>query len=211
MKNKITVLSFLVLAFFCAIPLGAKDFKVLYTSSIDAVSIGDSILYVGAVFSDQAVLNWKDEKQVLKVSDTETQKQYIISACRVRGKKDFSLSDYFLLAKPLASRNGEYNTLQELSSLFRDQLIIDGVLRIQTAIPQDATHFFYLACKFPCGIVNKAIETQEGVLLISANAVFRVDGEPVEPLATEASLYYYNADSETSTMVSSGFIIVPVL
>lgn len=211
MKNSISVFGFLVLTLFCTIPLGAKDFKVLYVSSVDAVSVDDSVLSVGDVFSDQQVLIWKDEKQVIKVSDTETQKQYIISACRVEGKKSFSLSDYFLLAKPLASRNGEYNTLQELCSLFRDQLIIDGTLRIQTTIAQDATHFFYLACQFPYGIINKAIEPQEGVLVISADAVFRVDGEPVEPLATEASLFYYNADTETSTMVSSGFIIIPVL
>ena len=210
MNNRFTILHILALTLFSILPLGAKDFKVLYISSVDAVSIEGAVLSVGDVFSDKAVLKWKDEKQVMKASDTETQKQYIIPANSLEGKKSFSLSDFFLLAKPLASRNGEYNTLQELSSLFQGQLVIDGSLCIQTAVPQDETHYFYLACQFPCGTINKAIEPHDGVLVISVDSLFRVDGEPVEPFITESSLYYYDAGNETSTAISSGFAIVPV-
>ena len=188
----------------------AGEYKVLYVSSPDAVSIDGKILLVGDIFSDKDNLIWKDERQVIKASDTETHKQYIICAKSMEGKKSFSLSDYFLLTKPLASRSGEHNTLQGLSTFFQGEIIVDRHLVIPTYVRQDETHFFFLACEFPEETVNKAIPPVEGCLVLCAESIFKVDGKPVTPVATEAALYYYDAEKETSTCVSSGFLIVPV-
>ena len=210
MEKSVRLLLVATFALLISTMVNARDFKVLYVSAPDAVFVDGKALAVGDVFSDQARLVWKDDCQVLKASDTQTHKQFIICAKSVEGKKSFSLSDYFLLTKPLASRDGEHNTLQGLSTLFQGEVIIDGHLVIPTYIRQDETHFFFLTCDFPGETVNKAIAPVQGCLVLCAESIFKIDGEPVPPVATKASLYYYDSNEETSVCVSSDFLIVPV-
>ena len=125
-----------------------NNYKILYLTSNEAVSINGKRGEVGDIFSDSSILVWLDHRQVMKVSDVDTNEQYIICAQSVEGKKEYSLSDYFFLEKKLSSRNGEYKTLQDLSYYFRDIVLIDSKVSIPTSILQDDTHFFYLVCHF---------------------------------------------------------------
>ena len=187
-----------------------RNFKILYVSSPDAVSTGGKPLCTGDIFSDNDSLIWKDGKQVIKVSDMDTKKQYIICPKNVTARNSFSLSDYFFLTKPLASRSGRNDTLQELSTLFQGDVVIDNHLVIPTSVKQDSNHFFYLACQFPEGNVNKAIPPTDGYLVLCCGTIFKVDGIAIPPYATQASLYYYDAEKKTSICVSRDFTVVPV-
>lgn len=209
MKNRTILVSFL----FCllsAIPAAAMNFRILYVSSPKAVSIDGVTGQVGTVFADNAVLSWSDDKQVIKVEELESGKQFIICARSVEGKGSFSLADYFFLMKNLASRTGRYDSFSEMASFFTGMIEIDGSLSIPTGIPQDNDRFFYLACRFPDGDINKAITPGDGALLLSIEEIFKVDGNPIDPYITEAALYYYDRQAETSTCISPSFFIVPV-
>ena len=209
MKNRIILLSFF-LCVISAIQLNAMNFRILYVSSPKAVCINGLEGKVGTVFADNAVLSWSDDKQVIKVEEQESGKQFIICARSVEGKKSFSLTDYFFLMKNLASRTGRYDSFSEMASFFTGMIERDGQLSIPTNIPQGDDKFFYLACHFPEGIINKAISPREGELLLSIEEIFRIDGHPQNPYITEATLYYYDRKAETSTCISPSFFIVPV-
>ena len=209
MKARTILLSFL-LFIISAVSATAMSFRILYVSSPEAVRINGVKGQVGTVFADNAVLSWSDDKQVIKVEELESRKQFIICARSVDGKKSFSLADYFFLMKNLASRTGRYDSFSEMASFFKGMIEIDGQLSVPTSIPQDEDRFFYLACHFPEGDINKAVTPQEGSLLLSTDEIFKIDGIPLVPYITEAALYYYDRQAEKSTCISPSFFIVPV-
>ena len=209
MKVRTILLSFLF-SVIAALPMTAMSFRILYVSSPEAVKINGTAGKVGSVFADNAVLSWSDDKQVIKVEELESRKQFIICARSVEGKASFSLADYLFLTKKLASRTGRCDSFSEMAIFFTGMIEIDGKLSIPTNIPQDDNRFFYLACHFPEGTVNKAITPEKDSLSLSTGEIFRVDGVPLVPYITEAALYYYDRQAETSTCISPSFFIVPV-
>ena len=194
MKNRIILLSFF-LCVISAIQLNAMNFRILYVSSPKAVCINGLEGKVGTVFADNAVLSWSDDKQVIKVEEQESGKQFIICARSVEGKKSFSLTDYFFLMKNLASRTGRYDSFSEMASFFTGMIEIDGQLSIPTNIPQGDDKFFYLACHFPEGIINKANDialmtnvTSSIVLPPSKSPIIRLanNGAKIKQIKNEA-------------------------
>lgn len=212
-KNKpaIVILLIVFLGNLCPDAFG-KDFKVLYVSAKDAVTVDGYAVKVGDIISETSNLVWRDEGQVIKVTDLESFKQFIICAKSVEGKKSYCMADYFLLTKTLSSRDGDYNSLQELSSFFQGLIPVDGQLVVRTNVPQDKRHFFYLTCQFD-GYregVNKALAPHPGELILPVESIFQVDGQPVDVRVIEVSLHYYDTLKETSVCVSPSFLLVPV-
>lgn len=199
-----------VLLLLLGLPAQAKDYKILYLSPNGTVLINGEKAHVATVFSDDSIISWSDDRQVMKVADVLSRKQYVVCARSIEGKKEFTLSDYFFLSKTMASRGGICDSFADLSSYFQGIVPVDSVLVLSTRIPQDDSHFFYLKCRFRDEEVNKAIPPRHGYLVLSVSSIFMVDGEPVPIEATEASLYYYDSEEETSLCVSPSFLLAPV-
>lgn len=103
-KFSFLLLSLLLTAFNCF----AEDYQIKNLNT-PTISIDGKEMKVGDWFGEDAVINWKNDSQAMRVLSS-TNRVYTLSAKRYRASKSKKFVDFIAFTKPLASR-GFFTTL----------------------------------------------------------------------------------------------------
>jgi hypothetical protein len=78
-----------------------------------------------------------------------------------------------------------------------------------TSYPLDESHFFYVSYLYNGEAINKKLEGKDGIVTFD-KSFFAIDGQAIDPsMTSELTLFYYNADQEESSQITSlDFIVV---
>lgn len=105
------------------------------------ITINQQPLKVGDWFNEDAVINWDNDSQAMRVLG-EDNKVYTLSAKRYRESKSKKFSDFIALTKPMASR-GLTSLTEDLQDIFENQYEILDEIHIDLSeiegLPDDIT------------------------------------------------------------------------
>ena len=115
--------------------LQADNYKILQMNT-SSVKIGNELLKVGDVFSDDSTIFWSDDKQAIKAMNQQTMEIKLFVAKSFKDNEANSIKDYFIKNSRLSTRGGpSFSDLtEELSDTLYlyDNIEVDSPIRIDS-------------------------------------------------------------------------------
>lgn len=186
----------------------AADYKILMLNT-PTITIGGRQLSRGDTFSDRAVISWQSDRQAMKAMNTATLQQRLFVSADFERVKARTLGTYLSGRKHLSSRDGELSTPAALGTYLDDTFFFTDSITIQTAMPTDAQHFFYISYPYAGETINKLIPNRDGAFTVSAD-IFTIDGRPIPPFETDLAVYYLDQQAEKLTLITRRMRVVLV-
>lgn len=209
MKRRILFLILVCTSTF-AINIAAQDrYKILFLN-ISPVEIGGKKCQVSDTFNSDEVIEWTDERQVMKVLSLKSQKQSVIAAREFAQGRYKTLSSYFQQPKRLSTRDGAVMPVPQLMNYLADTFYLIDSIEVKTSLKTDDNHFFYAAYQYNGEIINKKLPTAGNGFVIDYS-IYTIDGQSICPFETMLSLYYMDAEKGERLLLSDKFLLVPAL
>lgn len=204
MKNYL-ILIIAVLAGFSA--QAQEKYKILYINT-PAVTIDGKECKVGDSFDERNSIDWKDERQAMKVAAMSTGRQIVLSARNFNaGGK--SLHDYLTGSARLSTRPGATLSVVDLRNFLTDTHYLLDCIEFPAVHPVDADRFYFLSYPLGDETVNKVLACKDGTVIVDRD-IWTVDGRAVEQRPMVVSVSYYDTVRGEITLVTDSMTVIPL-
>ncbi len=151
---------------FCA----RADYRILFLNTPD-IEIGGKALKVNDTFKDGAPIKWTSGRQAMKVVDTKTREKMVLLA------DDFSKANASSLEAYLARTKAESGAsatapMSSLASYLNKHFYLLGSLEIETGVPTDERHYFFISYSHSGHEITKAVPNDNGTFTITPGIFF---------------------------------------
>lgn len=184
------------------------QYKILYITTPE-ISIGGKILKVGDEFSENAPIEWTTPRQAVKVLNLSDNTQKLIVAEKYKKTDSKNLKSYLLAEQQLSTRKGVALSTLELGLVLNDTFYLLDPVMVETKLPIDGSHFFFVTFEYNGETINKKLESQEDFLIFD-NSLFSIDGNPVPPGDLEMSVWYMDLENQNRTLVTDCMTLIPL-
>lgn len=164
-----------------------------------SITIGGKKLHVDDSFSEDAKIIWDNPRQAMKVVDSATGRQRLLTASQLKKNGANTVKDFLKGKKHLATRAGA--SIPDLRASLSSEFILLDSIRIDTSVPIDENRFFFISFPFNGESINKRIENHPGFFLITRD-IFKIDGNPIDPFDTDITVYYMDKNDGNMTVVT---------
>jgi len=121
----------------------ARKYKILYLNS-QRITIDGKPAMVGHTFSEHALIGWTEERQAMKVIDTETNTRYLLVAKMAEGRQQTAY-DILTRNKHLSTHDDGLDVKSSISKLrmsIADRYDLMDRIELPTELKADETHYF---------------------------------------------------------------------
>ena len=184
------------------------DYKILYITTPE-IRIGGKYLKEGDVFSENSDIEWASPRQAIKVLNLTNDRQELIVAEKYKNTGSNNLKSYLFAQNQLSARKGAALNLLELGLILNDTFYLLDPIVIDTKIPADDSRFFYVTFDYNGETINKKLPT-DGTALVFDTSLFSIDGRPVEPKDLEISVWYFDTETNSRTLVTEKMLLIPL-
>lgn len=170
------------------------------------VHVNGKKLQKGNIFDSKDKIIWSDVNQIMKVVNMKTHKINIYAAQIFKVGKIATIDDLLFQKQSLSSRDGVLITAQDFAHFFNRDIALMNSFSVETGYTFDDNHFLFLQYDYRGETINKRlICTMHSVQF--CDSIFRIDGQPIEPVKLKARLYHYDTTSGQVTLLADKFVI----
>lgn len=196
------------LLFICSTMSIYADYRIVFLNT-PTIRINGKELRLNDTFNPEASVEWRSDRQAMKIVDTSTGEQRLLVASQYRKSKSTSVSDFIAGVKHLSSRGNGPQTISSLRIILNNHFFYTDSIRVESQIPTDDKRFFYVSYFYNGEEINKLVPNESGSFTIS-NDIFEIDGSPIDPFETTLNVYYLDEIKDTVTLVSDSMQITPI-
>jgi len=188
---------------FCA----RADYRILFLNTPD-IEIGGKTLKVNDTFKDGATIKWTSGRQAMKVVDTKTREKMVLLA------DDFSKANASSLESYLARTKAESGAsatapMSSLASYLNKHFYLLGSLEIETGVPTDDRHYFFISYSHSGHEITKAVPNDNGTFTITPGIFFFNGRLPENDVRVKVYYCDKNADKITTVCDNMRIEILP--
>ena len=188
-----------------AISSRAQQYKILYINT-PTIHIGSRDCKIGNVFYKEDVIQWQDDKQVLKVEDKNSKEQFIICPRMLcQNSVSNTVGAYINVRKSLASRAGVLTHQYELAEAFSMPIDLEQELEVEYTDSTDL--IYYIEYEYKGELVPKQLHRKRNRLTITKGELYMIDGQSIPQEPIKVRLYCYDEQKEISELLSETIII----
>lgn len=128
-----------------------------------AITVGGKALHVNDIFPPSAPIRWTDDRQAIVVADTDSGGRMLVVAEQFRAADAATMRDYIEKKKtPSDAKPG----IEELKSVLAGRHYLLDTLAIETCVPTDSRHFFFISYPFTDHEVSKWVDNTDGTFTL---------------------------------------------
>ncbi len=145
-----------------SVALAARaDYRIVKMNT-PAIAVGGRTLHVNDIFSPSAPIRWTDDRQAIVVADTDSGTRMLVVA------EQFRAADASTMAQYIATlpESGEKPDLEELKSALAGRHYLLDTLAIETSVPTDSRHFFFISYPFTNHEISKWVDNNNGTFTL---------------------------------------------
>lgn len=185
------------------------DYRILYMNT-PTIEIGGKTMKVKDTFVPDAKIKWTSPKQAIKVLDTKTGEKRVLVAddfSQAKAQSAKAYLDYVRRTKRLSTDSYIGKTaIKSLASYLNDRFYLLDNLEIETGVPTDANHYFFITYVHNGQEITKAVPNDKGVFTLTP-PVFSFNGSRPENEVT-VKVYYYDKTADRVTPVCTNMRVV---
>ena len=209
MKRRKSILALLFTTAVISLQAQIDNWRILFLNTPEIV-INGKTLHQGDTFQDPGHINWSAPRQAMKVMNLSTRKQRLLVSEQFAKAKAHTLKEFLKGEKSLFTRQGILTTLTEINDYLSDTFYLADSIIVATTLPTDNTHYFYASYLYQGECINKRLYTHRGEFVITPT-LYTIDGTSIPPFETTLKVYYYDESKGSTTLLSNGMHIIPLL
>lgn len=182
---------------------GSSKYRVLYISS-EPIKISNKTLSKGDIISDEDVIIWKDDSQIMKVLNLDTKKIHLLAAKCMKTSGFGSIKKYFILYKQLSSRAVSIIWSDNIDLAIAQKAVLNGPYKA------DNESYYYISYNYNNESINKKLPISGTDIILENKSIFVIDGRKIKPETIDAQLFFYNATKNERVSLSDSFAITPI-
>ena len=185
----------------------ADNYKILYLNS-NHILINGKPAKVGVEFNEKAVIKWTEDRQAIKVIETNSHVRYLMVA-RLNEGNNLTPEEILTRNKHLSTHDDATttNNIIKLKSDLEDSYDLLDVIEIPTKLIQDKSHYFLCTYQYGDTKLTKKLTNDQNALLID-KTIFMVDGKKLEPRDIILSISYVDGNPDTPIFIKKNINIV---
>ena len=188
----------------------ADNYKILYLNS-NQIKINGKPAKVGQNFNEKAVITWSEDRQAMKVIETNSHVRYLMVA-RLSEGNELTAFQILTRNKHLSTHDDSAtaNNIMQLKAALSNNYDLLDAIEIPTKLKQDDSHYFL--CTFQYGdtkLIKKL--TGNNNMLVIDKTIFLVDGERLEQRDIKISISYVDGNPETPIFIKRNIelLVIP--
>jgi len=173
--------------------------QIIYKKSGKDMSTGD-------VFKSDLPLLFKTESSHAAII-SRIKGRFVLSQAQAGSKTNLVPA-----VNNMSSRSGAIINELDVKNHFVGKYLVLDEVKVEIspkAYLQDASHFFFLQYDYKGEKIMKKLAHADNQLILNENEIFTIDGERVETIETQMSLYYRDAAEKKNTFISKFEPIFP--
>lgn len=187
----------------------ADNYKILYLNS-NQIKINGKPAKVGQNFNEKAVITWSEDRQAMKVIETNSHVRYLMVA-RLSEGNELTAFQILTRNKHLSTHDDSAtaNNIMQLKAALSNNYDLLDAIEIPTKLKQDNSHYFL--CTFQYGdtkLIKKL--TGNNNMLVIDKTIFLVDGERLEQRDIKISISYVDGNPETPIFIKRNIELVVI-
>ncbi len=187
----------------------ADNYKILYLNS-NQIKINGKPAKVGQNFNEKAVITWSEDRQAMKVIETNSHVRYLMVA-RLSEGNELTAFQILTRNKHLSTHDDSAtaNNIMQLKAALSNNYDLLDAIEIPTKLKQDDSHYFL--CTFQYGdtkLIKKL--TGNNNMLVIDKTIFLVDGERLEQRDIKISISYVDGNPETPIFIKRNIELVVI-
>lgn len=200
---------FIIAIWYAAVCLCARaEYRILYLNTPE-IEIGGKILKVHDTFKAGAPVRWTSPRQAMKVVDTDTGRRSVFVADDFSKAKATSVQGYLDGTKASAAAKPGSSPLPSLAAYLNDSFYLLGSLEIETGVPTDTRHYFFISYDHGGQEIAKAVHNDNGTISFTPG-VFSFNGSrPSREIKVKVYYYDKNADKVITVCDNMRIVILP--
>ena len=188
----------------------ADNYKILYLNS-NQIKINGKPAKVGQNFNEKAVITWSEDRQAMKVIETNSHVRYLMVARLSEGNEQTAFQ-ILTRNKHLSTHDDSAtaNNIMQLKAALSNNYDLLDAIEIPTKLKQDDSHYFL--CTFQYGdtkLIKKLTGNNNNMLVID-KTIFLVDGERLEQRDIKISISYVDGNPETPIFIKRNIELVVI-
>lgn len=185
------------------------DYRILYMNT-PTIEIGGKTLKVKDTFRPDSKIKWTSPRQAIKVLDTETGEKRVLVAddfSKAKAQSAKAYMDYVRKTKRLSTDSYAGKTpIKSLASYLNDRFYLLDTLEVETGVPTDANHYFFITYLHNGQEITKAVPNNKGVFTLTP-PIFSFNGSRPGREVT-VKVYYYDKTVDRVTPVCTNMRVV---
>jgi len=200
----------LMLTIFCVVLClcARADYRILFLNT-PTIVIGGKALKVNDTFEAGATIKWSVARQAMKVLDTQTGERRVFVADDFSKAKASSLQAYLSKTKSLSTDGPGMSPFSSLASYLNNDFYLLDALDIETGVPTDSRHYFFITYKDKGHELTKAVPNNNGIITLTPGVFYFNGSMPSDHIRVKVYYYDKNADKVTTVCDKMNIIVLP--
>lgn len=191
--KRITILLWLSM---CIGQMSADNYKVLKVNDANLKFSNGKTVHIGDVFSDVKDIDWKEDKQAVRVINLTTKKPMLFVGKEWIKKKgvDVLYNDRQLSTHEGGDGRTEPTIYDKLRTIFEDEYNLLDSVEVNTDLDLSGGNHFQVTYKYGDATITKKL-AQKDKAVIFDKSLFVIDGKALDPKDVTMSIDYVDGAS----------------
>lgn len=191
--KRITILLWLSM---CIGQMSADNYKVLKVNDANLKFSNGKTVHVGDVFSDVKDIDWKEDKQAVRVINLTTKKPMLFVGKEWIKKSgvDVLYNDRQLSTNEGSDGRTEPTIYDKLRTIFEDEYNLLDSVEVNTDLDLSGGNHFQVTYKYGDATITKKL-AQKDKAVIFDKSLFVIDGKALDPKDVTMSIDYVDGAS----------------